>query len=84
MQSGNLTTVNGKAQEGSLYGSVFTVADNVVTNRIYKCESIAYGEEGLIEIAGSHCPVNAGIPGKVDNTPKVLEWDDSHFVIEDV
>ena len=85
VQSGNLTTVNGKAQEGSLYGSVFTVADNVVTNRIYKCESIAYGEEGLIEIAGSHCPVNAdGVGGKVDNTPKVLEWDDSHFVIEDV
>ena len=38
-------------------GSVFTKAVTSQTDRVYKVESISYGEEGLIEVVGVHAPL---------------------------
>jgi hypothetical protein len=37
--------------------SVFTQYNNTTSNRLYKAEMIAYDEEGMVEITGSHVPV---------------------------
>ena len=63
----------------ALHGTVFCrVSDNEYT-RIYKCESISYSSEGLVEVAGSVAPL-------VENssTPKlaVLDWNEADFVEE--
>ena len=38
-------------------GVLFTVKNNTTENKIYKCETISYGEDGLIEVSGSFAPV---------------------------
>ena len=40
-------------------GCVFTKAETNKSDRVYKVESITYGEEGFVEIAGSHEPLNS-------------------------
>mgnify|MGYP001265211167 CR=1 FL=1 len=40
-------------------GCVFTKAETNTSDRVYKVESITYGEEGFIEIAGSHEPLTS-------------------------
>ena len=37
--------------------SVFTQYNNTTSNRLYKAELISYDEEGMVEITGSHVPV---------------------------
>ena len=37
-------------------GVLFTVKNTTTENKVYKCESISYGEDGLLEVAGSHAP----------------------------
>ena len=50
-------------------GSVFTVPDNSISDRVYKIESISYAEDGLINISGSHAPLNADGKLAVINYP---------------
>ena len=57
VKESNLTVVNGKTSDASLYGSVFTVKQTTESNRLYKVESITYTEEGLIEVGASHVPL---------------------------
>ena len=59
---------NGKAAS-RFRGSVFTVPDTSVSDRVYKIESISYGEDGLINISGSFSPLNA------DGTLAVINYD---------
>jgi hypothetical protein len=40
-------------------GSVFTQYSASTSNRLYKAEMIAYDEEGMVEITGSHVPLEA-------------------------
>ena len=54
-------------------GSVFTVPDNSVSDRVYKIESISYGEDGLINISGSYAPLNA------DGTLAIVNYQDHDF-----
>ena len=59
-------------------GKLFTVKNTTTENRIYKVESLSYAEDGLIEVAGSHAPVNAS-----DQLTVLQGWDsDTHFKIE--
>ena len=37
-------------------GVLFTVKNTTTENKVYKCESISYGEDGLLEVAGSYAP----------------------------
>ena len=54
----------------SLYGSVFSVKNTTTENKIYKCETISYGEEGLIEVSGSYAPVDEN-----GNLAVMQNWD---------
>lgn len=68
-----LTVVDGKTTDANLFNSVFTVKQTNKSDRVYKVESLSYGEEGLIEIAGSHVPLtNSG-------SLAILEWTASDF-----
>lgn len=49
---------NGKTT-GEFANSVFTQYSSSTSNRLYKAEMIAYDEEGMVEITGSHVPVEA-------------------------
>ena len=40
-------------------GVLFTVKNTTTKNKVYKCETISYGEDGLLEIAGSHSPTES-------------------------
>ena len=47
-----------------------------LANRVYKCESLTYADDGLVEVAGSHMELNN------DGQLRYLDWDDSAFVAE--
>tara|TARA_R100000664_G_C2758030_1_gene146674 strand:- start:192 stop:4100 length:3909 start_codon:yes stop_codon:yes gene_type:complete len=68
-----LTVENGKTTDANLFNSVFTVKKTNKSDRVYKVESLSYGEEGLIEIAGSHVPLTES------GSLAILEWPASDF-----
>ena len=45
-------------------GVLFTIKNEITENMIYKCETIAYGEDGLLEVSGSFAPTE---PPKLKN-----------------
>ena len=61
-------TLNTSNVDHALRGSLFTIRNNTTENRVYKVESIAYTEEGLVEIAGSFVPLTD------TGSLAVLEW----------
>ena len=62
----------------SLYGSVFSVKNTTTEKKIYKCETISYGEEGLIEVSGSYAPVDGN-----GNLAVMQNWDVGFEVVGD-
>jgi hypothetical protein len=56
--------------------SVFTEYNNAVTNRLYKAEMIAYDEEGMVEVTGSHVPLEA------DGRIRYLNMDATLFEVQ--
>jgi len=68
-----LTVVDGKTTDANLFNSVFTVKKTNKSDRVYKVESLSYGEEGLIEIAGSHVPLTES------GSLAILEWPAADF-----
>ncbi len=65
---------NGKVSDPTFYNTVFTVVMTNEQKRVYKLEALTYGEDGLIEITGSHMPLtNTG-------TLKILDWNPADFV----
>ena len=40
-------------------GVLFTVKNTTTENKIYKCETISYSEDGLLEVSGSYAPVES-------------------------
>ena len=38
-------------------GVLFTVKNTTTENKVYKCETISYAEDGLIELSGSYAPI---------------------------
>ena len=78
-QGVNQTTINvsdGKTSQQNLWNSVFTQVTAASTNRVYKCESLTYADDGLVEIAGTHMELNS------EGQLRYLDWDDSSFVSE--
>ena len=74
VQSGTISISGTKATGPSgIRGSVFTKAQSNALDRIYKIESLSYGEDGLIEVAGSFVPLTSA--GKL----AVLDWTESDF-----
>ena len=78
VQSGSMTVGNdGVATDPKFRGAVFTVYDPTDQYpRVYKVESIAYDEDGLLDIGASHVATTAS--GAIS----YLDLDDSKFVIE--
>ena len=76
VQRDRLTISNNKTNQTSLYGTVFSVVASSTQDRVYKVESLNYGEDGLVEIAGSYVPLDSS--GRL----KVLDWSDAQFEIE--
>ena len=60
-------------------GSLFTVKNATTENKVYKCETISYAEDGLIEVSGSYAPTEAttGVLSVLQN------WDTQFIVQED-
>ena len=58
-------------------GAVFTVYANAQSARVYKAELISYDEEGMVEITGSHVPVDVST-GKIT----YLNLDDNLFEVQ--
>ena len=71
-----LVVQDGKAQESGLFGRVFTLKNSTTSSRVYKVESLSYGQEGFVEIAGSYQPLTAS------GALATLDWSDEHFVVE--
>ena len=40
-------------------GKLFTVKSTTTENKVYKCETISYGEDGLLEVSGSYTPTES-------------------------
>ena len=77
VRQGVLQERDGVVLNTALHGCMFTRKITTSEARIYKVESIAYSEESFVEITASYVPVSK--EGKM----RLLEWDDSSFVIED-
>ena len=60
-------------------GCLFTVKNTTTENKVYKCETISYSEDGLIEVSGSYAPTEAttGVLSVLQN------WDTQFTVQED-
>ena len=69
---------NGKAIDTGLFGTLFCKTSSIQETRCYKCESLTYSSDGLVEIAGSVAPLtNSG-------ALQILDWteNDADFVEE--
>jgi hypothetical protein len=55
---------------------VFTTYTNDQSESVYKAEIISYDEEGMVEITGTHVPLDSG--GGI----AYLNLSDSQFVVE--
>ena len=69
---------DGKA-DNALRGCVFSVINETSTDRVYKVDSLSIGEEGFVQLVGSHMPVTD------DGALEIMQgWDaDENFIIND-
>jgi len=68
----------GKVTNASLFGTLFCKTSSIQETRCYKCESLSYASDGLVEVAGSVAPLtNTG-------ALQILDWteNDPDFVEE--
>lgn len=74
VREGTIVVSDGKVSDSTFFNTVFTVVMTSEQKRIYKLEALTYGEDGLIEISGSHMPLtNTG-------SLKILDWNPNDFV----
>jgi len=77
VQTGTMT-VDGDGFTSAIFAdAVFTVYSNAQSAYVYKAEIISYDEEGMVEITGTHVPVDPST-GKIT----YLNLADSQFVVE--
>jgi hypothetical protein len=60
-------------EDSVLHSSVFALADDETRSRIYKVETIQYGEEGLVDLTLTEAPVDSEL------RLLVLDWRDDDF-----
>ena len=70
--------MNNKVTEARLYGCLFCQATDETASRVYKCESLSYADDGLVEVAGSATPLNDA--GEL----MLLDWDVNNDFVEEV
>lgn len=74
VKEARLLVKDGKAQDTSLRGTLFTIKNSTTTDRTYKVESINYGEDGFVDVAASFVPLTAY------GSLAVLDWNEGDFV----
>ena len=52
------TVLDNKVTNTQLFGCLFCQVTSVAEARVYKCESLSYAENGLVEVSGSVSPLN--------------------------
>jgi len=67
---------NGYTQQAAFFSSVFTVIEANVTSRVYRINSIAYGEEGFVDVSATHVPLTAA------GSLQVADWNDEDFIVD--
>ena len=71
VREATIQITNGKVTSGPT-DVLFTIKTSSTTDRIYKVESMTYGEEGFVEVTGTHVPLTSdnklAILHKVDPT----------------
>jgi len=76
VQTGTMTVDANGFTSATFAGAVFTVYTNAVSAYCYKAELISYDEEGMVEITGTHVPIDSS--GRIT----YLNLEDSQFVVE--
>ena len=74
----NMSIRSGKVTNTDLFGTLFCKTSSIQETRCYKCESLTYSSDGLVEVAGSVAPLtNSG-------ALQILDWteNDADFVEE--
>ena len=62
--------------QSGLYGCLWSKVSDTENTRIYKCESLSYGEDGLVEVAASYAPLTSR------GALAILDWNSNTFVEE--
>ena len=64
---------DGKTSQTALWGVLWSKVETQQSTRIYKCESLSYSDDGLVEVAGSYAPLTPR------GTLQILEWGTETF-----
>jgi hypothetical protein len=71
-----VTVAGGKAQNTNLRNTVFTLNNSTTVNRVYKLESLTYGDDGMVEVSASYAPITSS------GSLAVLDWGSDDFILE--
>ena len=77
VQSAEMQVIDGACSTTAVRGTVFTLADNTTTSRVYKVETLTLTEDGFVEVTASYEPVFAGMQ------MATLDWLLTDFVVEE-
>ena len=69
-------TGTGKTTTSKLFGTLWAKVVDSDEARIYKVETLAYSEDGLCTVTGSHVPLTD------KGTLATLDWEDRDFDVE--
>ena len=69
-------TEPGKTSTARLFGTIWAKEVDRDVTRVYKVETLAYSEEGLCTVTGSHVPLTR------NGTLATLDWNDTDFEVE--
>ena len=75
-----MNVVNSQTNKAILYGCLFSVVTSEQNARIYKCESLSYAEDGLVEVSGSVAPLTSD--GALLILQDLFTLNSNHFVEE--
>ena len=69
-----IQVLDGRCTDVSFHNTVFTQVMTVTEQRVYKLESLTYADDGLVELSGSHMPLNSG-----DGSLAILDWNPDYY-----
>lgn len=72
-----LTVLNSKTADPTLFSQVFTVVTTSTEKRVYKIETITMTQDGFVEVTGTHQPIaaNGGLA--------TIQFDPTQFQVQD-
>ena len=74
IREGTINVTDGRCTDVGFHNTVFTLKQTTTESRVYKLESLAYAEDGLVEVAGTHMPLtNTG-------SLAITDWNPEYFI----